>query len=237
MKPARNLIRDLEARGIELSREGNTGLHVAFDEDKPPTKEMRALLLARKPELMIRLRLRELAEAEGVDAALVDNLPADDIAGFALWADDALRGYVRMLHTAAMRERGQAPKGDTARALCKRCGPVLVSPVIAFMAPMTNGWPTLLGCCWCRTKNRKAINRPEVKCGECQHFARDAVNPGMGAGECRAGEETRKLIYPFTLRECASFQPARQPPRIIHQPETKPCPSRHNHIPPKSPIT
>ena len=47
--------------------------------------------------------------------------------------------------------------------------------------------PRVLGCPWCHVRNRRAILRPSVTCGECRHFIRDAVNPPAGWGRCSAG--------------------------------------------------
>ena len=45
-----------------------------------------------------------------------------------------------------------------------------------------------------------------VRCGDCQHFTPDLINPEAGIGNCAiAGEGSRDLLYPFKYHECGDF--------------------------------
>ena len=48
--------------------------------------------------------------------------------------------------------------------------------------------------------------RESVRCGDCQHFVADSINPPGGIGNCAiAGEGSRGLLYPFKYHECGEF--------------------------------
>ena len=48
--------------------------------------------------------------------------------------------------------------------------------------------------------------RESVRCGDCQHFVADSINPPGGIGNCAiAGEGSRGLLYPFKYHECGDF--------------------------------
>ena len=128
----------------------------------------------------------------------------DDLAAL---SDKQLCIYVAMMGEGDLRERGKTPPDETARALCRHCGPIWINPSIASVAPVVEGWPRLLGCPWCHVRNRQALPRPLVACGDCQHFIRDAVNPRDGMGSC-GGHGEPERPYPAVKKICATFYPA-----------------------------
>jgi hypothetical protein len=152
---AADLIRDLSARGVRFSRNGDR-LRV----EAPPgtlTPELRQTLTEAKPEILAALgtrdRLLALADVEGIDPALVHALTARDLADIAEWGDDALRAYVRVLRDDALHARGWPADDETAAIRCMRCGQVVAAPEVARVLPVVDGVPTAIGCPWCR--NRK----------------------------------------------------------------------------------
>jgi hypothetical protein len=165
------LIRDLSARGVRLSRNGDR-LHYV-DPRGVLTPELRKTLSEAKPAILaaldasdarldIRAELERLALAEGIAAELVQRLSADDVAACAGLSSAALRAYVRVLRDAELRARGEVPPDETAAIQCVRCGPVFVAAEVAQVLPIIGGTPTAAGCPWCF--NRKAglqIPRPE----------------------------------------------------------------------------
>jgi hypothetical protein len=167
----------------------------------------------------LRARLLTIAQAEGIDAALVMGLPESELAATAeqvASCDPAdqriiLRAYLHAVQETAERTAGRVPHGETARALCRGCGPVWVHPAVADAAPVIDGWPRLLGCPWCGVRHaRKFVPRPSVQCGECRHFERDAINPAAGVGSCRIGHELQHgepMHYPHATRQCPRFTP------------------------------
>ena len=180
-----------------LSQDSQLSQRVGFT--KPEPAGMLALLAQRD-------RLHRLADAEGIDPALIDRLDDDDLTGCIGLSTDTLAAYVRALRDSDLRERGKVPADETARALCRSCGPVWVAPEVAAVAPVVDSWPRLLGCPWCHVKNRKAMCRPQVRCGDCQHFACDTVNPAQGMGHCSAGCDPERP-YPIVKHECSRFSP------------------------------
>jgi hypothetical protein len=167
----------------------------------------------------LRARLLTIAQAEEIDAALVMGLPESELAAtaeqvFACEPADRqniLRAYLHALQEAAERMAGRVPRGETACALCRSCGPVWVHPAVAAAAPVIDGWPRLLGCQWCHVRRAgKSVPRPRVSCGGCQHFGRDATNPAAGVGRCRLGRELQHgepMHYPNATRQCQGFTP------------------------------
>ncbi|HEX7338884.1 MAG TPA: hypothetical protein VF271_03015 [Rhodanobacteraceae bacterium] len=149
---AATLIQRCSDAGIQLSADGDR-LHV----EAPPgaiTSELRDLLVNRKTELIeamsgIRGHLLALAKSEGVDASLVYALPSGDVDACDGLDDAALTAYVLMLDDTATREAGKRPVSYTAKAMCRHCGPVWLSPDVLQGAPVIDGWPQVLGCPWC----------------------------------------------------------------------------------------
>lgn len=85
------------------------------------------------------------------------------------------------------RHAGRVPTGDTARILCKGCGPVWIRPDIAAVLPMVDGWPRALGCPWCFVRKAGGyIPRPPVTCESCHQFTPDTINSPVGMGGRRA---------------------------------------------------
>jgi hypothetical protein len=164
---AEPLIRDLAARGIHLSRNGDK-LHVEAPVGTL-TPEVRTVLVEAKPVILAKLsdartlaRLLALAIVEGVDPALVRALPAADVDDCAILSDDTLRAYLRALRDTDLRGRGVCPDDETAPAICRRCGPVWLHPAVAAAAPVVRSMPRVLGCPWCHVRDRSVIPRPEV---------------------------------------------------------------------------
>ena len=204
---AHDLIHDLANQGIQLSRRGDrlrveTAIGTLSD-------DLLEHLAAHKPELLARVRLRELADAEGFPTSLVDALTVADLEGCDGLTDDTLRAYLRCLRDSDLREHGKVPPDETATAICRSCGPVWVAPEVAAVAPKIGGFARLLGCPWCHI-NRTIIPRPKVKCSECRRFVADTVNPAAGIGTCLADHKpspNEPMCYPHAERECASFIP------------------------------
>lgn len=51
-----------------------------------------------------------------------------------------------------------------------------------------------------------------VRCGDCQHFRPDRINPAQGLGACKIGADGKppgtpgkRLPWPNLLRHCSSF--------------------------------
>jgi hypothetical protein len=165
---AEMLVRDLAARGIRLSRNGDR-LHV---EGRPGsiTPKLREMLAEAKPAILDclsaaepRHRLLTAADVEGIDPACVRALSVADIAACADFPDEVLRAYVRALRDAALRQRGWAPDDETAVIRCVRCGPVFAAPEVSHVLPIVDGMPTSIGCPWCWNRVRGiAIPHPPL---------------------------------------------------------------------------
>jgi hypothetical protein len=105
-----------------------------------------------------------------------------DASGLAALTDKQLSAYVAMLADADRRERGKRAADETAAALCRSCGPVWLNPSTVDVAPMTAGWPRLLGCPWCHVRNRRAIPAPVRDLWRVQ-----ALHPRHREPACRLG--------------------------------------------------
>jgi hypothetical protein len=116
----------------------------------------------------LRGHLIDLAAAEGIDAELIRRLPAEDVEGCQGLSDGVLTAYVRAVRDSDLRECGRVPADETAAAMCRHCGPVFVAPEIASAAPIVDGWPRVLGCSWCHTRNRASIPRPLRSSGDAK---------------------------------------------------------------------
>lgn len=164
---AETLIRDLSARGVRLSRNGENLRIVAPRGTLTP--ELRQTLAEAKPAILaalttgeLRAKLESLALAEGIAAAIVRELPAADVETCAELSDDTLRAYARALRDSDLRERGMVPPDETMAIRCAHCGPVYAAPEVARVLPVVRGLPTAAGCPWCHVQNRGAIPRPPV---------------------------------------------------------------------------
>ncbi|NCT68086.1 MAG: hypothetical protein GXC76_10650 [Rhodanobacteraceae bacterium] len=202
-----DLIRVLQDHGARLTRSGD---RLRVEASQPILDALRVLLGEHKPLILAHLHLSELADAEGIERAHVEALPAADLEDCAGLPDDALRAYLATLHDAGLRQRGKVPPDETAHAICARCGPICLHPAVATVLPVVRGWPTCAGCPWCHVRNRQAIPRPPVRCGDCRHFARDPINPDAGLGRCTADREplpSEPPHCPHAQRQCESFAP------------------------------
>lgn len=142
-----------------------------------------------------RFRLLALAEAEGVDAAHVHRLTADDMDALAGMRDGWLVNYLHLLERKAGMARGVVPEGWTVPAHCEGCGPVWLWP----------GAERVRACPWCfRRRAGKALPRPPVACGDCLHYLPDPLNPEAGTGRCSAGRSAR---WPMKHHDCAAMRP------------------------------
>lgn len=103
------------------------------------------------PEMRVQLLI--LAEAEGIDAAFVHPLQADDVAACAGESHGTLRAYLRGLEREAEMDAGRLPLGWTAIVKCDGCGPVW----------LWEGCPArVIACPWCfRRKAGKTVPRPD----------------------------------------------------------------------------
>ena len=197
------LLAEARAAGIRVTVRGDR-LRI---EAKPGavSADMRARLAAGKLELVealqdaeavMRGHLLNLADAEGVDAAHVHRLHADDLAACEGLDDATLRGYLRALETAARMDAGLVPVEYSHAVQCDGCGPVWL-------------WPDcpdkVKACPWCfRRKAGKRIPRPPVQCGDCRHYAADPLNPEAGVGTCGLGKDARWPMQPHT---CGDMRP------------------------------
>lgn len=165
------MIRDFADAGIRLSRNGDR-LHV---EAKPGTitDDLRRVLTDHKDDLLaalnddpvtdLRATLLALATSEGIDAALVANLPDADVTACAGLPKQTLLAYVRALADTAERIAGRVPRDESAVALCHGCGPVWVHPAVAAAAPKVQGMPHVLGCPWCLVRRAgRVVPRPKI---------------------------------------------------------------------------
>lgn len=146
-----------------------------------------------EPEM--RARLPTLAEAEGVDAAHVHRLHADDVAACSGLDDEELRRYLRRLERVAGMNAGIVPAGWDAVAHCAGCGPVHL-------------WEPLrvIACPWCfRRKAGNRIPRPLVQCGGCVHYVPNPLNPEAGMGSCAQGVD--RAYWPMRRHSCADLLP------------------------------
>lgn len=198
------LLAEARAAGIRVTVRGDR-LRI---EAKPGavSADMRARLAAGKLELVealqdaeavMRGHLLNLADAEGVDAAHVHRLHADDLAACEGLDDATLRGYLRALETAARMDAGLVPDGYSHAVQCDGCGPVW----------LWAGAPLLVKACpWCfRRKAGKRIPRPQVTCGGCRHYLPDALNPEAGMGGCALGPG--RAYWPMGRHVCADMRP------------------------------
>lgn len=196
------LLAEARAAGIRVTVRGDR-LRI---EAKPGavSADMRARLAAGKPAIVealrdaestIRAHLLHLAESEGVDAAHVHRLHADDVTACAGQPDKTLRAYLRGLVLGAGMDAGHVPPGWTTTAHCEGCGPVWLWPDAA----------RVRACPWCfRRKAGKPIPRPQVQCRDCRHFLPNAMNPAAGGGDCAAG---RAGHWPMQWHRCDAMRP------------------------------
>ena len=144
----------------------------------------------------IRARLLRLAESEGVDAAHVHRMHADDVTACAGQSDPTLKAYLRALVLGAGMDAGQVPPGWTTAAHCEGCGPVWLWPDAA----------RVRACPWCfRRKAGKRIPRPPVQCGYCDQYVPDPLNPEAGMGGCRLGDGRAR--WPMQAHRCPDMRP------------------------------
>jgi len=163
--PTKDLIRDLSAAGIRLSRRGDR-LHVEAPKGTI-THELKIKLAEVKPALLallsadeMRQTLRALADSEGIARALIDKLGNADACDSSSLTTETLTAYVRAIRDIDLRKRGKVPADETAVAICRSCGPIWTHPSVAGVAPIVDRWPRLLGCPWCHVRNREGMPRP-----------------------------------------------------------------------------
>jgi hypothetical protein len=143
-------------------------------------------------------RLLHLADDEGVDAAHVHRLHADDLVACEGLPDDALRAYLRALERSARMDAGLVPRewGEPVARACEGCGPVWL---------WSEAPDKVRACPWCfRRKAGKPIPRPPVNCGDCRHYAPDPLNPAAGVGTCGLGIAAR---WPMQPHPCEAMRP------------------------------
>ncbi|MFC4822234.1 hypothetical protein [Dokdonella ginsengisoli] len=206
-------LRELNDHGIRLAVVENH-LKVAAPSGTL-TPELTERIRVSKPALIVsirlselRSRLRHIAEVEVVDTSLIDTLPDADVLDCELLPERARRAFVLALRDTHLRAQGKCPAGETAPALCRKCGPVWLAPEVAAHAPIISGWPIVLGCPWCSCQRQgRGIPRPPVTCAECIFFVRDSINPAGGLGTCGKGVEANVPAYPHAKRQCAEFNP------------------------------
>jgi hypothetical protein len=109
---------------------------------------------------VLRSRLERIAAADGIDLAIVERLPDDDLAACIGLPDATLRAYVIALRDSDLRRCGKVPTGETATIRCTHCGPVFADPAVAAVLPVVRGMPTAAGCPWCHVRDRGLIPRP-----------------------------------------------------------------------------
>ncbi|TCO41186.1 hypothetical protein [Dokdonella fugitiva] len=167
---AETMIRDLSARGVRLSRNGENLRIVAPRGTLTP--ELRQTLTEAKPAILaalttgeLRAKLESLAFAEGVGTVIVRELPTAGLEACAELSDDVLRAYVRALRDSDLRERGSVPSHETAAIRCMHCGPVYAAPEVARVLPVVRNLPTAAGCPWCHVRARHNIPRPRISIG------------------------------------------------------------------------
>jgi hypothetical protein len=143
----------------------------------------------------LRAHLLRLAKLEGVDAAHVHRLHADDVAACVGESDDTLRTYLRGLERGARMDAGMVPYEWKATAHCAGCGPVYWHKA-----------ERLTACPWCfKRKAGRVIPRPPVQCGDCRHYSPDPINPPAGAGRCALGASRGR--WPMQGHQCGDMRP------------------------------
>lgn len=154
------LLAELHAAGVRLSLHGDA-LRVEA-KSGVLSADLRARLATAKSELMARLqsdlraRLHAIAECDDVPSALVEALPAADVATCDGLANDTLRAYLRALHRGAGMDAGAVPEGYTLAAHCDGCGSVWLWP---------DSPARVVACPWCfRRKAGRAFPRPSEPC-------------------------------------------------------------------------
>jgi hypothetical protein len=139
----------------------------------------------------IRSHLLAFADGEGVDAAYVQRLHADDVAACVGESDETQRTYLRVLERGARMDAGMVPFDWTATANCAGCGPVWWHKA-----------ERLTACPWCfKRKAGKVIPRPIVRCGDCRHYSPDPLNHLAGVGGCELG--AGRARWPMANHRCA----------------------------------
>ena len=147
-------------------------------------------------ETGLRRRLLRLAESDGRPLAIVHRLHAEDLGACEGLDDNALLTYLRLLERSERIAAGQQPPELTQPAHCDGCGPVWLH----------EGAPARVrACAWCfRRKAGKAIPRPPVACGSCEHYKPDPINPTGGAGDCSLSLSAR---WPNARHVCPGHSP------------------------------
>lgn len=94
--------------------------------------ELRDLITAVKPGLISLLgardRLRSLAESNGMDTSLADDVPISELSAYEGHTDTVLLAVLRVLAERRLLELGQVPAGWSEPVNCRRCGPVKLWP-------------------------------------------------------------------------------------------------------------
>lgn len=145
----------------------------------------------------MRARLLTLAAMEGLPAATVHRLHANDVTACHGLPDDTLRAYLGALNRTATIREGIAPPDYTQTAHCDGCGPIW----------LWEGAPARVGACpWCfRRKAGNSLPRPPVTCGGCRHFLPNRLNPIAGCGGCALGPD--RGYWPMRRHVCTDHAP------------------------------
>lgn len=145
----------------------------------------------------MRTRLLRLAAMEGMPAATVHRLHADEVSACHGLPNQTLRAYLGALKRTAIMREGVAPPDYTRAAHCDSCGPVW----------LWEGVPARVGACpWCfRRKAGNPLPRPPVTCGDCRHFLPNRLNPTAGGGGCAMG--SGRGYWPMRRHVCADHAP------------------------------
>lgn len=145
-----------------------------------------------------RMHLLTLAADEGLPAELVHGLDDAGMTACDGLADATLRASLRAIERGRRMDAGQVPPewGEPVMRTCEGCGPVLLWPECPAVVKV---------CPWCfRRRAGKAIPRPLVTCGDCQHYRPDTVNPGAGMGRCALGAGC--AYWPMKPHRCADWR-------------------------------
>lgn len=189
------------ANHANLSRYAPTYSHDSHDSQGGATRTIHAHLVA-------------LADAEGLDPALVHHLAAADLQACDGLPYAALVAYLHALDDTATRNAGIVPATYTAQAHCRGCGPAWLPPETLAGLDTSQGPPLVNACPWCHTTPPPGhrIPRPHVTSATCNHWKPDSVNPRDGMGRCKCGAS-----YPRERHHCLGFQP-----RATHNGTSKP---------------
>jgi len=182
--------------------------------------DLREALRAGKAEVIDLLRVK--AEAALATAAADAGLNLDQIVEAAgadyqeiLEDPGVARAFLCAVRDRLGTQAGRRPRSWTKAVLCRSCGPVWL---------FADSPDVVEGCPWCHLgpEARLAMPRPQVACGNCEHFQPDLLGAGgigccaleghahlwsSARGEPSSATLSAPPLYPWALRRCGCWSP------------------------------